>query len=91
MTATFACRTPTGFFVKTSSKSTNLSASQPLDHASHLPVPQPPSENEDILSADEFASIGDEGEEDPTVSDRFLQLECSPLYVNKNRLNESGT
>ena len=64
------------------------SAIKPVPHDPDLPVRQPPTEKEDTLSDDEYASTGIESEEDLIESDPSFQHESAPLLINQERLND---
>ena len=63
------------------------SAFKPLSHDPDLPVPQPPTENEDTLTVDERASTSAESKEDLIESDPSIQHESAPL-IDQERLND---
>ena len=60
------------------------SAINPVPHDPDLPVLQPPTEKEDILSVDERASTGTKSEKDLIKSGSFFQHDSAALFINQN-------
>ena len=64
------------------------SAIKPVSHSPDLPVPQPPTEEEDSLSVNACESTSTESEEEPIELDPSFQYESAPRFINQERLND---
>ena len=64
------------------------SAIKPVPHSPDLPVPQPPTENEDSLFVNACESTSTESAEEPIELDPSFQHESALLFINQECLND---